>query len=802
LHCLSSHRSQRGVALFGLVILIILLAGVVLLGLYMVKLDGVVRSKFEGKRWEIPAKVYARPMELFNGATLTPDDLKDELRLLNYRKSDGYQSSGTWSSVGDLIYVHTRGFNFGDSTEPEQVLKITFDRTGIIDIQSSQQTGTGIARLEPVLIGGIYPHHNEDRVLVQLSDIPQPLIDGLIATEDRQFYQHHGVSVRGTARAILSNITGGSRQGGSTLTQQLIKNFYLTPEKTLKRKANEALMAILLELHYSKNTILETYLNEINLGQNGNHSINGFGLASQFYFAQPLRELKLHQVALLIGLVKGPSQYNPWRHPEQALARRNVVLDNMVLTGKISAADAEKAKQKPLGIIRKPTAGKSLFPDFLDVVRRQLAQQYQEGDLQTSGLRIFSTLDPHVQTATNLAFDESLKRLIKGNPKTLEGLQGAMVVANPQNGELLAVVGGSGLFTGFNRAIDAKRQVGSLFKPAVYLTALQAQRATLITPLDDSPISITGMGMSDWQPKNYDGKDHGIVPFYDALAHSYNQATVRLGWEVGVPSVVNTLRQLGLQGDLPNYPSVLLGAANLSPLDMLGMYQVFAAGGFGHPTTAIRAVMNAQGQPLQRFGLSMQQRVDPSAAYLLNYAMQQVVEQGTAKAALSALPSNLHLAGKTGTTNDLRDAWFAGYSGNYVSVVWLGHDDNRPTGLSGANGALPVWINLMKRLPQTPVDLPIPTDVQWQWVDVTEGQVSAQGCPNAVFMPFTARTLPTQLTPCAYSRYMAQNDNVQPANHALDNTEPNSDSHPADSETDTPPERKPTNWLNNALEMF
>jgi penicillin-binding protein 1B len=802
LHCLSSHRSQRGVALFGLVILIILLAGVVLLGLYMVKLDGVVRSKFEGKRWEIPAKVYARPMELFNGATLTPDDLKAELRLLNYRKSDGYQLSGTWSSVGDLIYVHTRGFDFGDATEPEQVLKITFDRTGIIDIQSSQQTGTGIARLEPVLIGGIYPRHNEDRVLVQLSDMPQTLIDALIATEDRQFYQHHGVSVRGTARAIVSNVSGGSRQGGSTLTQQLIKNFYLTPEKTLKRKANEALMAILLELHYSKNTILETYLNEINLGQNGNHSINGFGLASQFYFAQPLRELKPHQVALLVGLVKGPSQYNPWRHPKQALARRNVVLDNMVLTGKISAADAETAKQKPLGIIRKPTAGKSLFPDFLDVVRRQLAQQYQESDLQTSGLRIFSTLDPHVQTATNLAFDDSLKRLINGNPKTLEGLQGAMVVANPQNGELLAVVGGSGLFTGFNRAIDAKRQVGSLFKPAVYLTALQAQRATLITPLDDSAISITGMGMSDWQPKNYDGKDHGIVPFYDALAHSYNQSTVRLGWEIGVPSVVNTLRQLGLQGELPTYPSVLLGAANLSPLDMLGMYQVFAAGGFGHPTTAIRAVMNAQGQPLQRFGLSMQQRVDPSAAYLLNYAMQQVVEQGTAKAALSALPPNLHLAGKTGTTNDLRDAWFAGYSGNYVSVVWLGHDDNRPTGLSGANGALPVWINLMKRLPQTPVDLPIPTDVQWQWVDVTEGQVSAQGCPNAVFMPFTARTLPTQLTPCAYSRYMAQNQNVQPANHALDNTDPDSDSRLDDSETDTASERKPTNWLNNALEMF
>jgi penicillin-binding protein 1B len=798
-------HTQRGFVLIGVILLIIIFACLLALGMYMIKLDKIVRSKFEGKRWEIPAKVYARPMELFNGATLKPTDLSDELKMLNYRKADGYQSAGTWTSQGSIYYVHTRGFDFGDSFEPEQVLKVTFDNGSVIDIQSSQQTGTGIARLEPIVIGGIYPRHNEDRVLIQLGNVPQTLIDALVATEDRQFYQHHGISVRGTARAILSNVTGGARQGGSTLTQQLVKNFYLTPERTLKRKANEALMAILLEQHYSKNDILETYLNEINLGQNGNHSINGFGLASQFYFGQPLRELKLHQVALLVGLVKGPSQYNPWRNPEQSLARRNVVLDNMVAVGKLSPADAAAAKEKPISILKKPTAGKSLFPDFLDVVRRQLAEQYQERDLQSSGLRIFSSLDPHIQQAANQAFESSVNRLVKANPKKLTGLQGAVLVANPQNGELLAVVGGSGLFTGFNRALDAHRQVGSLLKPAVYLTALQSQRYTLASLIDDGPISVTGMGMEDWQPKNYDHRDHGIVPLYDALAHSYNQATVRIGWEMGVPSVINTLRQLGIREDLPQYPSILLGAANLSPMDVLGMYQVYAAGGFGHPTTAIRTVVDSDGTPLQRFGLTMRQQIDPSSAYLINYAMQQVVAQGTARSVLGSLSPDLNLAGKTGTTNDLRDAWFAGYSGNYVSVVWLGHDDNRPTGLSGSSGALPVWTDLMKRLPQTPVELPTPADIQWQWVDATNGLVSSENCANSVFMPFIFQTLPRQLTPCAYDRYMTQQ---RQAADAMANqrswTEDASDpsyTPPAPAEREPAPRDRST-WLDRALEAF
>jgi penicillin-binding protein 1B len=745
-------KSSRGFAFFGLLVLVILLIGFVLLGAYMIRLDAIVRDKFEGKRWEIPAKVFARPLEIFNGARLTKDNLQQELTLLNYKKSDSYQTPGTFVEKGSTLYIHTRGFDFGDSTEPEQVLEIAMGQQQIMDVRSTQQTGTGVARLEPVLVGGIYPRHNEDRVLIQLAKVPQPLIDALIATEDRQFYQHKGVSIRGLSRAMLSNATGGARQGGSTLTQQLVKNFYLTPERTIKRKANEALMALLVELHYSKNDILEAYLNEVNLGQNGNRSINGFGLAAQFYFGQPLNELKLDQLAFLVGLVKGPSLYNPRRNPELALERRNTVLHNMLVTQKISQQQYEDAKNIPLTVIKKPVAGQSLFPDFLDVVRRQLKEEYQESDLTGEGLRIFTTLDPIVQTKANKAFDSTINQLVARNPKQLTGLQGAVTIANPENGELLAVVGGSGLFTGFNRALDAKRQVGSLLKPIVYLNALQSQRYNVISPISDDPVSITGLGMKDWKPKNYDNRDHGVIPLYAALANSYNQATVRLGWETGIPTFINTLHSLGIKDEIKPYPAILLGAVNLTPMQVLGMYQVFAANGFRYTPRSIRSVMNAKDVPLQRYGLNVQQSIDPGSVYLLNYTMQQVMSSGTGSSAYRSLPSTLNLAGKTGTTNDSRDAWFAGYSGNYVAVVWLGHDDNRPIGLSGSSGALPLWTNVMKQLNLSPVEMVQPANVQWQWIDTASGHLSAQGCGGAMYIPLLTSTVPQQATECGMAR--------------------------------------------------
>ena len=419
-------KSERGMGFLALIFSIIVISIFVAFSIYLIRLDNIVRDKFEGQRWDIPAKVFARPMEVYVNAPVSLQDFQQELKLLGYKNSDSYTKSGNFVTTGNTLYVHTRGFDFGDRVEPEQILKVSFSGEQIAEVSATKPSSSGIARLEPLLIGGIYPQHNEDRVLIKLNKVPKPLIEALIATEDRKFYEHHGVSPRGIARAVVSNITGGKRQGGSTLTQQLVKNFYLTPERTLKRKVNEAFMAMLIELHYDKNEILEAYLNEVNLGQNGNYSINGYGLASQFYFGLPLRELNISQQAFLVGLVQGPSLYNPWRNPESAKKRRDIVLNNMLVMGYLTQEQYEKETARPLNVISKPTLGPARFPDFLDIVRRQLRTDYQETDLTNQGLRSFATLEPLAQTRIQDSFKETVARLSKSNPCRLKDLQCAV----------------------------------------------------------------------------------------------------------------------------------------------------------------------------------------------------------------------------------------------------------------------------------------------------------------------------------------------------------------------------------------
>ncbi len=764
----SSQKSARGFIVTLLLLLIMLgMLCVVGIGIYALSLDGTVRQKFEGKRWAIPAKVYTRPLELYSGASVTKADVLAELELLHYRRQDNYEGAGVYTEKNGELFVHTRGFVFSDGIERSQVLKLQFDGNILSDLASTEANNTGIVRLEPLIIGGIYPKHNEDRVLMQLKEAPKYLEQALLSTEDKDFYHHFGVSIRGTLRAIFVNLTSGQlRQGGSTLTQQLVKNFYLTDERSIKRKVNEALMALLLEWHYDKKEILETYLNEVNIGQNGNRSINGFGLAAQFYFGQPISELSLHQVALLVGLVKGPSFYNPWRNPERALERRNIVLANLFKDGHITQSQFEKAKEKPLGILKNPTSGLSIYPAFLDVVRRQLKQEYQEEDLSSTGLRIFTTLDPRVQQSAESAFNQQVARLRNAGKRTNE-LQGAVVVANPESGELLAVVGGYGTFTGFNRAIDASRQVGSLFKPAVYLTALATGKFNLVSPLDDGAVQVQSQSGDVWAPENYDHQSHGIVPLYDALAHSYNQATIRLGMDerVGVNAVIQTLKKLGVTQNLPNYPSLLLGTANLSPMEVLRLYQPFASNGFQTSPRTIREVVDAKGKRLTRYGLEVKQVFDPAALYLINYAMQQTMKNGTGSSAYRVLPQDLVMAGKTGTTNDGRDAWFAGYTGNYLAVVWLGNDDNKATGLSGGSGALPIWANMMSHLKPVSLNAVQPDNIQWQWLEKSTGKLSAEGCEGAVLVPVLPDSV-TQTSECAANQAVV-ND---PINAILNNS--------------------------------
>lgn len=748
-------KFERGIGFFALIFSVLVIGGFIAFSIYVIRLDTVIRNKFEGQRWDIPAKVFARPLEIYTNASISQANFTQELNMLGYKSSDSYTKPGSYVNQGNSMYVHTRGFDFGDSSEPEQVLEVTFGADQVTDVRATKPSSTGIARLEPMLIGGIYPQHNEDRVLIKLNKVPKTLIEALIATEDRNFYHHHGLSIRGTARALVSNVTGGKRQGGSTLTQQLVKNFYLSPERTLKRKVNEALMSLLLEFHYNKDEILEAYLNEVNLGQNGNYSINGYGLASQFYFGLPLRELNVAQQAYLVGLVQGPSLYNPWRNPEGALKRRNTVLNNMLVMGYLSQAEYEQESARPLGVLSKPSVGTAKFPDFLDIVRRQLRSEYQETDLTNQGLRIFTTLDPIAQTRIQDAFKASVGQLAKGNPSRLRDLQGAVLVSHPENGELVAAVGSTQDFTGFNRAVDAKRQVGSLLKPVIYLNAIESGRYNWASRIQDRAVNVPTGSDQSWTPKNYSGGEHGEVTMAQALANSYNLSAVRLGQEFGVSAFTNKLKKFGVTSEIPSYPSVFLGAVNMSPMEMLSIYSNFATGGFKYPTRAIRSVVDANGKVLERFGLNVEQTIEPSSAYVLNYGLQQVMASGTGRSAYNSLPSSLKLAGKSGTTNDTRDSWFAGYSGNYVAVVWLGLDNNKVTGLTGSSGALPVWTNVMRQLRQQPVNLKQTDDVQWQWIDVASGNLSAQGCGGAIYIPMLRSTVPHQATSCAYPYYQS-----------------------------------------------
>ncbi|BCY03566.1 penicillin-binding protein 1B [Stutzerimonas stutzeri] len=711
------------------------IVGLVILAGFAIYLDAVVQEKFSGKRWTIPAKVYARPLELFVGQKLDKNDFLAELDALGYRRERSVSGPGGASVAGNDIELHTRGFQFYEGAEQSQRLRVRFSGDFVAGLSSANGSALPVARLEPVLIGGLYPAHNEDRILIKLDQVPPYLVETLVAVEDREFFNHFGVSPKSIARAVWVNLTAGQvRQGGSTLTQQLVKNFYLTNERSMTRKITEAMMAVLLELHYDKQEILEAYLNEVFLGQDGRRAVHGFGLASQYFFGQPLAELKLPQVALLVGMVKGPTYYNPRRNPERALERRNLVLDLLAEQQVISADEAAKAKQAPLGVTQRGSMADSSYPAFLDLVKRQLREDYRDEDLTEEGLRVFTSFDPVLQLKAEQAMSETLKRL----GKATEGVEGAMIVTNPETGEIQAMLGSRQPgFAGFNRALDASRPIGSLIKPAIYLAALEKpSQYTLTSLLEDEPFSVKGADGQVWKPQNYGRQAYGTVYLYQALANSYNLSTARLGLDLGVPNVLKTLERLGASPKWPAYPSMLLGAGGLRPIEVADMYQTLANGGFNTPLRGIRSVLTADGEPLKRYPFQIQQRFDPGAIYLTQYAMQRAMREGTGRSAYSRLPQSLNLAGKTGTTNDSRDSWFAGFSQDLLAVVWLGRDDNGKTSLTGATGALQVWTDFMRRADPLPLQMPVPDNVTYAWVDARSGLGTDERCPDAVQMPY------------------------------------------------------------------
>lgn len=700
---------------------------------YTLSVDAEVRQQFEGKRWALPARVYARPLELYPNMRLNPKDFQYELESLEFHEQEEKpQQSGEFYRKGNDFYLITRSFKFWDSEEPARKIRVRFDGNTIESIADlDTREYLNLVRLDPVLIGKIYPTHKEDRILTKLEEVPPDLINALLSMEDRYFYEHNGISLRGLARAMLVNLKSMSwSQGGSTLTQQLIKNHFLTSEKTLHRKLKEALMAILLELHYSKKEILEAYLNEVYLGQEGDYAIHGMGLAAQFYFSRPLHQLTLPQSALLVGLVRGASKYNPRRYPDRGIERRNLVLSQMFSQGMITKEQYDQARSAPLDVSEEAPKSSSPYPAFLELVRRQLKRDYKESDLQSEGLQIFTTLDPIRQFQAEKALISQVKKLERDHPHLRKRLDSAVIVTAPSSGEILALVGGKNTeFEGFNRALDALRPIGSLIKPAIYLTALEnSKKYSLISPLSDRSFEWKIKETKQiWSPRNYDGKEHGTVTLMKALINSYNLAAVQLGRQLGIDKIKETLFRLGIERELASYPSMLLGSIALTPMEVTQMYQTIASGGSRTPLRAIREVTAHDGKPLTRYALNSEQTFDAATIFALSYGMQHVVRYGTGRAvADEMLPEEWRLAGKTGTTNEYRDSWFAGFGGDLLAVVWMGRDDNKSTGLTGGAGAMRVWGEFMKNARPQSLSDQLPERTEWRSVSARAAGLPAK----------------------------------------------------------------------------
>jgi penicillin-binding protein 1B len=715
---------------------------------YTLYLNHEVGQRFGQLRWQIPTRVYARPLELATGLTLDANTLKTELDAAAYRDGDGSRP-GTYSRNGSRWLISSRGFNDVNGAVPGRRVEVLLSGGRVASVRDpSRKQALKVARLDPARIATLYGQKQEERRLVQIEEVPELLVTGLQAVEDRDFNSHNGIDVGGMLRAAWVNLrSGAAKQGASTLTQQLARSGLLGigREQTFTRKGKEILYAMLMEARYDKRTILEAYLNQVYLGQRGSQAIHGVAAASEFWFGRDLRDLNTEQIALMVGIVRGPSHYDPRRNPERATERRNFALSQFHETGLIDDAEYERALKAPLGITKDPSSvAANRFPAYVDLVRRQLARDYPADALAGAGLSVMSGMSPAAQAYAEGAVSRTLKSLAN---KRRPSLQSGLVVTDVHNGEVLAVVGGRDFAGhGFNRAVEAQRPVGSLLKPFVYLLALaQPSKYSLSSLVDDSPVTVTLGKGKRWNPGNSDGRSHGTVRLIDALAMSYNQATVRVGMQVAPERIADLVRTLaGIETD--SNPSVILGATDQSPYAMAQLYQFLASGGEIQPLHAVRGVLDANGVAVNRYDKAPApaQEGDAIAARLITIALQQAVSSGTGSQLVRDGLGRLSPAGKTGTSNDGRDSWFAGWTGDHLAVIWVGNDQNQQTGLYGATGAMRVWSAIFSRLPSAA--LKVGDDgLDWQWV--IGSHTTDAGCAGARRFPFVSGFAPAY-TPC------------------------------------------------------
>lgn len=711
-------RKPRGKRGWFWLLLKLFIVFVVLIAIYGVYLDQKIRSRIDGKVWQLPAAVYGRMVNLEPDMSISKNEMVKLLQATQYRQVTKMTRPGEFTVQAKSIEMIRRPFDFPDSKEGQVRARLTFDGDRLETIENMDNDRQfGFFRLDPRLITMLSSANGEQRLFVARNGFPDLLVDTLLATEDRHFYEHDGISLYSIGRAVLANLTAGRTvQGASTLTQQLVKNLFLSSERSYWRKANEAYMAVLMDARYSKDRILELYMNEVYLGQSGDNEIRGFPLASLYYFGRPVEELSLDQQALLVGMVKGASIYNPWRNPKLALERRNLVLRLLQQQQVIDQELYDMLSARPLGV--QPRGGViSPQPAFMQMVRQELQSKLGDKVKDLSGVKIFTTFDSVAQDAAEKAAVEGIPVLKK--QRKLSDLETAMVVVDRNTGEVRAMVGGAEpQYAGYNRAMQARRSIGSLAKPATYLTALsQPNLYRLNTWIADAPISLRQPNGQVWSPQNDDKQFSGQVMLVDALTRSMNVPTVNLGMALGLPAIVDTWQKLGVPKDqLHPVPAMILGALNLTPIEVAQAFQTIASGGNRAPLSALRSVIAEDGSVLYQSFPQAERAVPAQAAYMTLWTMQQVVQRGTGRQ-LGAKYPGLHLAGKTGTTNNNVDTWFAGIDGREVVITWVGRDNNQPTKLYGASGAMSIYQRYLANQSPVPLNLVAPEDIVDMGVD-------------------------------------------------------------------------------------
>ncbi len=707
-----------------------------LIALLFIYFDSVVLSKFGvDDKWVLPAVVYSRPLELYPDQKLSLKQMEYELSLLKYRKVPNPQVPGEYavSEKNGRVVIIRRPFEFPDASENKISLMVEFNGSRVSQILNADtKEELGYVRMDPVLLDRINRiDPKEDRIFIQLQEVPEALITTLLEIEDRSFRTNMGVNFFAIARAFIKNTLAHSVvEGGSTITQQLVKNYFLNSERSYSRKFKEIIMALIMNHRYTKDQILEAYLNEIYLGQNGSAGIYGFGLASYFYFGVPISELTQDQMALLVGIIKGPSYYDPWRHPDQALQRRNVVLSVLKNRGVITDTEYAQYAARPLGVIKRGKMNYSKTPAFMGVLKKEIAAKFGPDFLSGNGIKIFSSLDPQAQQAAEFAVQNELDDIEKSIGR--KGLEAAMVVSSWRTAEVSAVVGSrTPQYAGFNRVMEGRRQVGSIIKPFVYLTAFH-NGIHLGTLVNDAPITVRLADGKIWQPHNDNRKFSGPIPTYVAMARSMNVPTVKIGMRVGLNHVRETLTNIGLDKskvDKQIYPSMLLGTIELTPFEVTQMYTSLATEGSYKDLTTLRTVVKDGKIVYERTDNRGEATIDPKDSYLTMYVMTQATKIGTGRRIGRMFP-NVEIATKTGTTNDSRDTWTVGIDSDQVVATWVGFDDNKSTGLFGSSGAMRVYGKFLTERGVNSLELKVPNGVQFVKFNKSGNIVS-----NDCFMP-------------------------------------------------------------------